>query len=119
MSFITVLQKIGQDVKKFFDELLPLAKAAEPVVDLALPGIGELYNATVAMVSNAEMTATAAGKQSGTGAQKLALVVSSLEPLAVAYFKAQGITADQTVITNWVNAVVASLNAIPAPATPA
>lgn len=119
-SFTSVLQHIGGFFKKIFDVAVPIAEAAEPVIDLALPGIGALYNSTVSLVANAEMTATAAGAQNGTGAQKLAAVVSALEPLAVQYFKTQGIVADSTTITKWVNAVVASLNAIPAPsATPA
>lgn len=112
---MTILQKIGEGVKKFFEIILPIAKAAEPGIDLMLPGIANLYNTTVALVSNAEMTATAAGKQAKSGPQKLALVVGALEPIATAYFQQNGITVNKTVIENWVNAVVASLNAIPTP----
>lgn len=115
-SFTSVLQHIGGLFKEVFHVGVEAAQAAEPVIDVAVPGIAALYNSTVAIVAGAEMTATAAGAQNGTGTQKLAAVVSALEPIAVEYFKSIGITADQSVITNWVNAVVASLNAIPAPA---
>jgi len=114
-SFTTILSHIGSFFKSFFDKALPIAKAIEPVIDVALPGIAGLYTATVALVTNAEMTATAAGSQAGTGPQKLAMVISALTPIATQYFKDQGITVEESHITNWVNAVVASLNAIPAP----
>jgi|SRR5581483_6588162 len=116
-SFTSILTHIGGFFKKIFDVAIPVAQAAEPVIDLALPGIASLYNSTVAMVANAEMAATAAGAQNGTGPQKLAQVLSALRPIATEYFKSQNITVDDTVLTNWVNAVVASLNAIPAPST--
>ncbi len=116
-TFTSVLSSIGTGLKDFFDKLLPIAVAAEPIIDVAFPGIGALYNTTVAMVINAEIAAAAAGKQNGTGPQKLAAVVQALTPIATQYLASQGITADQAQITAWVNAVVASLNALPASTT--
>lgn len=115
MSFKSVLEKVGEESKVLFDDALGFAKAEEPIVDALFPGIAALYNATVAAVASVEMLATSASKQSGSGAHKLATVVSSIEPLAVAYFKTQGIVANTSVIENYVNSVVAGLNAIPAP----
>jgi hypothetical protein len=116
-SFKSILSDIGNGLKKFFGIAVEAAQAAEPIIDAAFPGIAALYNATVNEVAKAEAAAIAAGTQNGTGAQKLALVISAIEPVFQEYAAATGIpSANQTaIITSWVNAVVASLNAIPAP----
>lgn len=114
-SFKSVLDKVGEEAKTIFDKIVSFAKAEEPVVDTLFPGIAPLYNATVAAVGSVEMLAASAGKQSGSAEQKLATAVSTIAPLALAYFKTQGIVADTSVIENYVNTVVAGLKAIPAP----
>ena len=125
MSFTSVLGKVGTIFKDFFTIALPVAKAAEPYIDVAFPGMATLYNLTVTLVTNAEGAAAAAGAQSGSGAQKLALVLASLQPYVVQQQQALGIsnpTIAQT--TAYINAVVAAWNAyqavtaVPAP-TPA
>lgn len=118
-SFKSILSDIGNRLKKFFSIADSVAKEVEPIVDAAFPDIAGLYNATVAEVGNAETAAIAAGAQSGTGAQKLAAVVAAITPYFTQYAAANGLPAPTTtVITNYVNAVVASLNAIPtAPST--
>lgn len=114
-SFKTILDDIGNGLKKVFTIGTEVAKAAEPFVDIAFPGIAPLYNATVAAVGTAETAAIAAGAQTGTGAQKLAAVVASITPVFTAYATAQGLPAPTVAtITNYVNAVVATVNAIPA-----
>lgn len=115
MSFISILDDVGSALKKFFGVAITVAQAAEPIVDLAFPGISVLYNATVNEVATAETAAIAAGVQTGSGPQKLALVVAAIEPTFNQYLQAQGLPAQPTAtIENWVNAVVAGLNAIPA-----
>jgi hypothetical protein len=117
-NFKSILSDIGNGLKKFFDKALPVAEAAEPIVDAAFPGIAALYNSTVAEVSSAETAAIAASAQSGSGAQKLAAVVAAITPTFEQYASENGLPAPtEAVITNYVNAVVASLNAIPAEAT--
>jgi hypothetical protein len=118
-SFKSILEDVGNGLKKFFGVAVTVAQDAEPIIDLAFPGIGTLYNLTVAEVAKAETAAIAAGQQNGTGAQKLALVIQAITPAFQEYAATSGIpTASQAAtITSWVNAVVASLNAIPAPAT--
>jgi len=118
-SFKSILSTVGHGFAKFFGVALKVAVAAEPFVDIAFPGIALLYNTTVNEVAKAEAAAIAAGAQSGTGAQKLAMVIASIEPAFEEYAKATGIPDAQKAqtIENWVNAVVASLNAIPAPIT--
>ena len=120
-SFKTILSDVGKGLKKFLGIAVTAATAAEPFIDVAFPGIATLYNATVAEVAKAEAAAIAAGSQSGTGPQKLAMVIQAVEPVFAEYATATGIpsASQAAIIENWVNAVVASLNAIPAITTPA
>lgn len=112
----TFLQKLGKwFVTKFqpvADDVLKVAQAVEPIVDVALPAWAGLYNTTVQLIVNAEATAAAAGAQNGTGTQKLSTVIAALEPLAVSYLKNElGISNPTTEqITAYVNSVVAGLN---------
>jgi hypothetical protein len=114
-SFKSILTDIGNGLKKFFSEADKIAAAVEPIVDVAFPGIASLYNATVTEVGNAETAAIAASAQTGSGAQKLAAVIAAITPTFTEYAQTNGLPAPtNAVITNYVNAVVASLNAIPA-----
>lgn len=119
MSIKSILDDVGSALKTFFTGAVKVAEAVEPFIDLAFPGLAALYNATVAAVAGAEASAALAGAQTGTGAQKLALVVSSIETSFNAYWKSIGntTTPTQAQIEAYVNAVVASLNAIPSAAT--
>ena len=112
-SFTSVLSDIGKGLKKFFTIATDAAQVAEPFIDVLVPGIAPLYNATVAAAVQAETAAIAAGSQNGTGAQKLAFVVAAIEKDFEAYAKTAGISYNATTVQNWVNAVVATLNAIP------
>jgi hypothetical protein len=114
MSFKSILSDIGHGLKVFFTDATKVAQMAEPIVDLAFPGIGALYNSTVNAAIAAENAAIAAGAQNGTGPQKLAWVTSAISADFAAYAKANGIAYEQTTVQTWINAVVASLNAIPA-----
>jgi hypothetical protein len=117
-SFKSILSDIGNGLKKFFTVVVGAAQTAEPIVDTIFPGVAALYNTVVSAVASAEAAAVAAGVQNGTGAQKLALVVASVESSFNTFASANGLPAPTTqTIENYVNAVVASLNAIPAAAT--
>jgi hypothetical protein len=105
-SFKSILSDIGTGLKKFFGIAVTEAEAAEPFVDQLLPGIAPLYNTVVAEVAKAEAAAIAAGAQSGTGAQKLALVVQAVAAQFPQYTPTQ--------LTTVINGVVAGLNALPA-----
>jgi hypothetical protein len=114
-SFTSILSDIGTGLKKFFSVVVGAAAVAEPIVDTIFPGLAALYNTTVAAVANAEAAAIAAGQQNGTGPQKLSLVVAAIESSFNTYASSNGLAAPSTaVIENYVNAVVASINAIPA-----
>lgn len=113
-GFSTFLQHVGNFFRKLFTGAAQAAVAAEPIVDLAFPSIANLYNFTAQQVSLAE---TAAEGVSGTGAQKLAAVVAAVTPYATSILKADGVAAPTSAqIEAYVNAVVASINALPAPA---
>ncbi|MEO6828525.1 MAG: hypothetical protein ABI164_01850, partial [Acidobacteriaceae bacterium] len=112
---MTFLQHVGNFFKTVFADATHVAVAVEPVVDIVFPGIGTLYNATVQAVATAETAAVAAGAGTGSGRQKLAAVMAAIEPIAVAYLRGQGITANASQIEAWTNAVVATLNALPGP----
>jgi hypothetical protein len=128
-SFKTILSEVGTALKTFFTKDLKtvlvdatdVAEALEPAVAIAFPGISGLYNLTVNAAAKAEEDSIVAGAQSGTGAQKLALVMAAIENDFNAYWTASGHTGTptQATIETWVNAVIAALNAIPAPASSA
>lgn len=116
MNVKSILEDIGNGFKKFFTGAEKVAVAAEPFIDIAFPGIASLYNTTVAAVGAAENAAIAAGAQNATGTQKLSMVTSSIEGSFNAYWASLGHKTNptQTDIETYINAVVATLNAIPA-----
>lgn len=114
MSFNSILSNIGHGFKVFFTDTTKVAQYAEPLIDIAFPGVATLYNLTVNAAVNAENAAITAGAQHGSGAQKLALVIASINADFTSYAVAAGIKYDAATITSWVNAVVATLNSLPA-----
>ena len=109
----TFLKHVGTFFKTLFTDATKLAQVAEPIVDLAFPSVASLYNFTVQQASLAETAATGV---SGAGEQKLAAVIAAVTPYAASALKADGVPAPTAAqITAYVNAVVASLNALPAP----
>lgn len=113
---MTFLQHVGNFFKGIFADVTHIAVAAEPIVTVAFPGIAPLYDATVQAVATAEAAGQAAANgASGNGAAKLAAVTAAIEPIGIAYLKQNNITATTENMTAWINAVVATLNALPAP----
>ncbi len=117
-GFKSILGNVGKVLLKIFTIGTEVAKVSEPIIDLAFPGIGVLFNKTVDFALIAEGLATAAGAQEGSGAQKLAFVLANIQKDFITYWQAAGITVDATHATAWINAVVAALNAIPAGGIP-
>jgi hypothetical protein len=119
-KFVTWLEAAGQAVKKVTAEALgkviPLAaeaaQEAEPIVDLALPAYGPVYNKVVSTVIATEQAYAASGQQTGTGAAKLQTVLSAVESTLLPGLQSAGLTgADATTaLTNYVNGIVAVLN---------
>lgn len=117
MSFKSVLSAVGHGLKVFFTDAVKVAQVAEPFIDIAFPGIAPLFNSVVGEVAKVEAIAVAAGSQTGTGTQKLALVVQAIEKEYNAYAAANNIPVTPANVQAFVTAVVNLLNVIPAPAS--
>lgn len=123
VSLTSILSTFGGDLEKVvlapIDYITSLAKSAEPVVDKVFPGYANLYNSTVAAAVTIEAVFTAAGKQTGTGTQKLAYVVTNIEADFNAYWTGLGNTepAALTTIEAWVNNVLGGIQMMQAPTT--
>lgn len=116
-KFISWLEAVGKDFGKGLLFLQPWAAGAGEVAVAAFaPGLGPLFNSTVAAVGLAEQKAAALGKQNGTGAQKLADVVQLMGPVIAQSLTDAGQESDSAAVAGYVSSVVAVLNAAPAPA---
>ena len=118
MSFKSVMQHIGHDIKVGLDFILPWAETtgAAAVATFA-PGLGPLFNQTVAAVATAEQSAVAVQNAGGTmtGQQKLASVVTLMGPLIAQVLKDAGKDSSTAAVQSYINSVVAVLNVAPAP----
>jgi hypothetical protein len=112
------LESVGRGFKKFLSAVLPYAETAgEVAVSIFAPGLGSMFNATVAAVVTAEQNAAAIGKQTGSGVQKLASVVQLMGPLIAQGLADAGKANDTASVEAYINSIVTILNAAPAPAT--
>lgn len=118
-AFVSFLEKAGKDILAIFKGAEAIATDVAPIIDVAFPAIAGIYNMTVSAVGNAEALGEVAATQGSTNAQKLANVLSAITPTATQTLAGFGINVDKTHLTAYVNAVVASLNALPAPAAAA
>ena len=115
MSFKSWLQKVGEDFKKGLDFILPLAATAgETAVAIFAPQLGPLFNSTVNAVALAEQNFAAIGKQSGTGASKLAAVLQISGGLIKQGLADAGKASDDAAVQKYIDSVVTILNSIPA-----
>jgi hypothetical protein len=121
MSFLTGLKVFGTDVEKAFawfgsPKGKAVVAAGEAVVEDVLPAsapIVDLFNEWAARAYNVESIAAAAGKATGTGAEKAALVDAAIAPTVIGYAQQVGVparTAAQITAAN--NAVLAFINAM-------
>lgn len=121
-KFVSIMEKVGHDIKVAWEDVVKYLPAASALAAVIFPG-----SATVAGVVNSvgliqqavatvEQKFAAAGAPTGTGAQKLAQVLSIVTPSVTQLLAAEKINVDQTQITNIVNAVVAVLNVQTTPA---
>jgi hypothetical protein len=123
---MSVLEAIGKGFAKGLQWAVTYAVPVEKLVGLLFPAVAPattaIANATE-LIQNAvllvEQKYTAAGVQSGTGVQKLAEVTLLAEPVVTSLLTAAGIAASTAYIQSLISAVVAVLNAQPAPSTPA
>lgn len=120
MGFISVMEKVGQDIEKGLEFVLKYSIPIETIVKLLFPELPAVGVATTAafnvaqLIQNAVVTVEqkyAALNTTGiTSAQKLADVIAITEPVVISGLAQAGITADTSYVTSLVNAVVALLN---------
>lgn len=112
-GFRTILDDIGHFLVKVFTP--GNIQLAANIVDIALPQFTLLTNAAANAVISAENASIAAGKQTGSGAQKSAIVIAAIEQQYTSFALAAGIPVIPANMQKYVDAVVAMLNSFPAP----
>lgn len=123
MSFLTVLEKIGQDIAKIFTEAEPVINeiqtVATPFENVFMPGLSAMIQTGLTAIYNTEAMAALAGKQTGSGAVKLSAVIATIAPQIAPDLKAIGVTAPtNTQYTNFISALVQAANAFQISQTP-
>lgn len=114
MAISSILSSIGKGLEKIFKIGTEVATAAEPLVDVLYPGISPLFTSVVSEVVKAESLAITAGAQTGTGAQKLASVVSAVQSQFQSFAKTNNLPVpDQAQVSAAVSGLVTFLNALP------
>jgi hypothetical protein len=125
MTFTSVLQAIGKEFEKGLPWAVTYAVPAEKLAGLLFPAVAPeltvLSDAT-GLIQNAvievEQKYAAAGVQSGTGAQKLATVMTLVAPVVTSLLAQAGDKeASTSYVQSLVSAVVAILNVQTMPAT--
>jgi hypothetical protein len=126
MTFTGILESIGKGFAKGLGWAVTYAIPVEKLVALLFPaaapaaiGLADATTLVQTAVLMVEQKYAAAGTQSGTGAQKLADVMTIAEPVVAQLLTQSGIAASTDYIQSLVSAVVAILNAQTMPATPA
>lgn len=113
-GFLSFLKKAGQDVLKIITIGSEAAVVAAPAVAAYNPAIGALLTGTAQIVMGAEVagaTAVAAAPGTDTSAQKAALAVQAITPLAQQFTKALNLSSPtQEQVLKFNNAVVEALN---------
>jgi hypothetical protein len=124
MTFIGVLESIGKGFEKGLQWAVAYAVPVEKLVGTLFPaaapittGIADATSLVQTAVLLVEQKFTAAGAQSGTGAQKLAEVILLVDPVVTQLLTEAGIAASSTYVQSLVSAVVAILNVQTMPAT--
>jgi len=112
-KFVSFLQAVGKDFKKGLEYILPFAEAASVGISVVNPALGGLIQTSIATVIGVEQKFAAAQQQDGTGAQKLSDSLTILYPAFESIFKQYGVEIDKSHVENYINAIVAALNAFP------
>lgn len=124
MSFLSGLKVFGSDIEKAFawfgsTKGQIVVAAGESLVEGVVPAstpLVNLFNTWAAKVYNVESLAVAAGKATGTGADKAAAVLTAVVPDVLQYAQQAGLasrTAEQLQTAN--TALVTFINAMTAP----
>jgi hypothetical protein len=114
---MTFLKQLGLVALKIITFGAIAAKDAAPIVGLVFgPEFQSLVSGTSSAIITAEATGATALANAGSstnGAQKAALVISSIEPLALKYAQAVGAPAPtQEQLKGWTDGFVQAFNAL-------
>lgn len=121
MSFKSVLETLGGDVKSVFawigspkgQAVITAGEGAVETFEPGLTGLINLANSGLAEIVKVEAIAAGAATQNGTGAQKLTAVVAATTPAVLSYAEANGLPVPTaTQIQTAVNGLVAFANAL-------
>lgn len=117
-AFISVMEKIGHDIKVAFQDVVQYLPAAASIASLIFPAQAATISDVVTGVDVIQKTVVlveqkyaAMGAAQGTGAQKLADVMSVVEPIVVQILQKANLPSSTDRVQSIVNAVVAVLNA--------
>lgn len=122
-KFITVMEKIGQDIKAVWSDVEKYLPTVASLAGLLFPAQAATTAAVVnslqliqQAVATVEQKFAAMGAATGSGPQKLAQVLAMVGPTVTQLLTSEGLNYNQAQVTNIINAVVAVLNVQSAPA---
>lgn len=117
-EFVSIMDRVGHDIKVAFEDVVKYLPAVSTLAELIFPAQAAAISGVVNSVDliqkavvTVEQKFAAAGNVTGTGAQKLAQVLSIVGPTVTQLLSDEGLKYNQAQITSIVNAVVAVLNA--------
>jgi hypothetical protein len=120
--FVTLMEKIGHDIKVAWIDVVKYLPAASALASLIFPaqsatisGVVHSVDLIQQAVAAVEQKFVAAGAPSGAGPQKLAQVLTMVNPVVTRLLANEGVNYNQTQITKIINAVCAVMDALPAP----
>ena len=115
---MSILSNIAKGLKAFFSN--PVVKEVEtiaiPLEETLFPSTIPLISGIMVEVGKVEALSASVGMQTGSGAQKLAMVTQTAESVFNDYEAARGVKINPAGKETIINAVVAILNALPATA---
>lgn len=121
-AFVSLMDKIGHDIKVIWADVVKYLPAASELAAVIFPaqaatiaGVVNSVDLIQQAVATVEQKFAAAGNVTGTGAQKLAQVISMVSPTVTQLLTSEGLHYDSAQVTNIINAVVAVLNVQEAP----
>jgi hypothetical protein len=121
MSFISIMTRIGHDIKVGWEHVVKYLPAVATLAELvfpasaAIPAVVNALGLIQQAVATVEQKFVASGAPTGSGPQKLAQVIAIVGPTVSQLLASEKIEVNSTQLTNIVNAVVAVLNVQSAP----
>lgn len=122
-KFVSIMEAIGKDILKVWADVVKYLPPVAALASLLFPGeaavtagVVNSVNLIQQAVATVEQKFAAAGAVTGTGAQKLAQVISMVGPTVTQLLASEGLSVNQAQLTGIINAVVAVLNVQAGPA---